>query len=300
MPWPLRPRALGRPRAPGRVTLRCRCGAGSAAGAGSGNAALPAAGAQAIATAAARVAVYDSDRALELLDTLPSEGGRREDARTMASRLVFAMYLQHHGAAGAQTLLAHARKWGEHGGFPYEASAAALARLRQDEDAAEDFFRQELAVFARGQEGVFGVREFAGLLERAVALEAISDESAEEAGQAVVAQLGKLAGMEGAGAVCGAMRGTAPDRRWRGRERCGCGERRGCRAGGAADGRAEAAGDGGAERCAALGSEGLCQGERRIGRGCLRRRAGGAGTGNAALPAAGAGRVTLRCRPRCG
>jgi hypothetical protein len=154
---------------------------------------------QAIATAAARVAVYDSDRALELLDTLPSEGGRREDARTMASRLVFAVYLQHHGAAGAQTLLAHARKWGEHGGFPYEASAAALARLRTDEDASEDFFRQELAVFARGQEGVFGVREFAGLLDRAVALEAISDQSAEESGQVVVAQLARLAGMEASG-----------------------------------------------------------------------------------------------------
>ena len=69
-----------------------------------------------------------------------------------------------------------ARKWGEHGGFPYEASAAALARLRTDEDASEDFFlRWCLAVFARGQEGVFGVREFAGLLDRAVALEAISE-----------------------------------------------------------------------------------------------------------------------------
>jgi hypothetical protein len=150
----------------------------------------------AIAIAAARVAVYDSDRALELLDTLPSEGGRREDARTMASRLVFATYMQHHGAAGAQTLLAHGRKWGEHGGFPYEASAAALARLRTDEDAAEDFFRQTQAVFARGQEGVFGVREFAGLLDRAVAMEAISDESAEEAGRMVVAQMSKLTGME--------------------------------------------------------------------------------------------------------
>jgi hypothetical protein len=154
---------------------------------------------QAIATAAARVAVYDSERALELLDTLASEGGRREDARTMASRLVFAIYMQHHSAAGAQTLLAHGRKWGEHGGFPYDASAAALARLREDEDAAEDFFRQTLAVFERGQEGVFGVREFAGLLERAVVLEAISEESAEEAGRAVVAQLGKLVGIESAG-----------------------------------------------------------------------------------------------------
>jgi len=158
---------------------------------------------QAIATAAARVAVYDSDRALELLDTLPSEGGRREDARTMASRLVFAIYMEHHGAAGAQTLLAHGRKWGEHGGFPYGASAAALARLRGDEAAAEDFFRQVLAVFARGQEGVFGVREFAGLLDRATALAAISDESAEEAGRAVVAQLGKLAGGDASGEATG-------------------------------------------------------------------------------------------------
>ena len=154
---------------------------------------------EAIATAAARAAVYDSDRALELLDTLPSQGGRREDTRTMASRLVFAIYLQHHGAAGAQTLLAHGRKWGEHGGFPYGASSAALARLREDDDAAGDFFRQGLAVFARGQEGVYGVRGFAGLLERAVAMEAISDEAAEEAGRAVVAQLSKLAGAEGAG-----------------------------------------------------------------------------------------------------
>ena len=89
--------------------------------------------------------MYDSDRAMELLDTLPSEGGRREDARTMASRLVFAIYMRHHGAAGAQTLLDHARKWGEHGGFPYGASAGVLARLRPDEDAAEDYFRQVLA-----------------------------------------------------------------------------------------------------------------------------------------------------------
>ena len=129
----------------------------------------------------------------------------------MASRLVFAMYMQHHGAAGAQTLLEHGRKWGEHGGFPYGASAAALARLRPDEDAAEDFFRQELAVFARGQEGVFGVREFAGLLERAVALEAISDESAEEAGQAVVAQLGRLAGIEASGSDGGTKGAAAKD-----------------------------------------------------------------------------------------
>jgi hypothetical protein len=153
----------------------------------------------AIATAATRVAVYDSDQALELLDSLPSQGGQREDARTMAARLVFAIYMGHHGAAGAQTLLAHGGKWGEQGGFPYGASAAALARLRANEDAAEDFFRQVLAVFARGQEGVFGVGDFAGLLERAVAMESISDESAEEAGRAVVAQLGKLAGSEAGG-----------------------------------------------------------------------------------------------------
>jgi len=83
----------------------------------------------AIATATARLAVYDADRALELLDSLPSQGGRREDARTMASRLVFAEYMQHHapGVQGAQTLLAHGRRWGEHGGFPYGASAMVLA-----------------------------------------------------------------------------------------------------------------------------------------------------------------------------
>jgi len=146
----------------------------------------------AIATAAARLAVYDADRALDLLDALPSEGGRREDARTMAARLVFAVYLQHHGAPGVQTLLAHGRRWGEGGGFPYGASAVALARLRPNEDAAEDFFRQVLAIFERGQEGLFGVRDFASLLERAASMEAISEDSAEEAGRSIVGELGKL------------------------------------------------------------------------------------------------------------
>ena len=150
---------------------------------------------EALATAAARLALYDSNRALELLDSLPGERGRREDARTMAARLVFAIYLQQHrGDAGVQTLLAHARQWGEQGGFPYAASAVPLARLSGNEDAAEDFFRQVLAVFERGQEGAFGVGEFGELLERAVAMEAISEESAEEAGRAIVAQAGKLAG----------------------------------------------------------------------------------------------------------
>jgi hypothetical protein len=150
----------------------------------------------AIATAAARLAMYDADRALELLDSLPSQGGSQADARTMAARLVFVGYMQHHGTngvSGAQTLLAHGRRWGEHGGFPYGASAAALARLRPDEEAAEDFFRQVLGTFERGQEGLYGVSEFAGLLEQAVAMEAISEESAEEAGQSVMAQLRKLA-----------------------------------------------------------------------------------------------------------
>jgi len=147
----------------------------------------------AIATAAARLAVYDADRALDLLDSLPSQGGRREDARTMAARLVFAEYLQHHGAPGVQTLLAHGQRWGEGGGFPYAASAAALARLRPNEDAAEDFFRKVLATFERGQEGLFGVRDFASLLERAASTEAISEDSAEEAGRSIVGELGKLA-----------------------------------------------------------------------------------------------------------
>jgi hypothetical protein len=75
--------------------------------------------------------------------------------------------------------------------FPMRRARRRWHGCAMDEDAAEDFFRQVLAVFARGQEGVFGVREFAGLLDRAVALEAISDESAEEAGRAVVAQLGE-------------------------------------------------------------------------------------------------------------
>jgi hypothetical protein len=149
---------------------------------------------EAMAKAAARLSLYDADRAMVLMDTLPSAGGRERDARTMAARLVFFSYMQRHGIAGAQTLLAYGRKWGEHGGFPYAASAVPLARLRPNDDAAEDFFRQVLTVFERGQEGVFGVGEFAGLLEQAVAMEAISEESAEEAGRAVVAQLTKLAG----------------------------------------------------------------------------------------------------------
>jgi hypothetical protein len=146
----------------------------------------------AIATAASRLSLYDADRALGLLDSLPSQGGSREDARTMAARLVFASYMQHHGTLGAQTLLAHGRRWGEHGGFPYGGSAMVLGRLRLDEDAAEDFFRQVLTVFERGQEGVYGISEFASLLEQAVAMEAISEESAEEAGSNVVLQLKKL------------------------------------------------------------------------------------------------------------
>jgi len=144
---------------------------------------------EAVATAAARLALYDSDRALLLLDTLASQRGRREDPRTMAARLVFATYMQQHGAAGAQTLLAHARRWGEHGGFPYGASTAALARLSSDEDAAEEFFRQLLTEFERGQEGAFGIADFAALLERAVAMEAISEDAAEQAGRAIVSQV---------------------------------------------------------------------------------------------------------------
>ena len=147
---------------------------------------------QAIATAAARLAIYDSDGALQLLDTLPSQQGRREDARTMAARLVFPLYLRQHGAAGAQTLLAHSAEWGEHGGFPYAASAAALARLNGGGQTAEEFFRQALAVFERGDEGAFGIAEFGELLERAAAMEAISEDAAEEAGRDIVAQAAKL------------------------------------------------------------------------------------------------------------
>jgi hypothetical protein len=143
----------------------------------------------AIATAAARVAVYDSDRALQLLDSLPGAGGSRADARTMAARLVFTSYLQHHGAAGAETLLEHGRRWGERGGFPYGASAAAAGKLLPNEAAADEYFRQVLGIFARGQEGVYGVNDFAGLLEQGAAMGAISAESAEAAGRAVVAQL---------------------------------------------------------------------------------------------------------------
>jgi hypothetical protein len=147
----------------------------------------------AIATAAARLAVYDSDRALELLDELPSQGGNQADPRTMAARLVFAGYMQRHGAlTGAQTLLAHGRKWGEQGGFPYAASATAMAKLRPNEDAAEDFFRQVLVIFERGQEGLFGMSDFGSFLEQSVAMEAISEEAAEEAGRSIVGRLRKL------------------------------------------------------------------------------------------------------------
>jgi len=153
-----------------------------------------------IATAAARLAVYDADKALELLDGLPAESraegdsaGVQADARTMAARLVFAGYMQHHPALGAQTLLAHGRKWSEQGGFPYSASAAALARLRLNGDAGEDFFRQVLAIFVKGREGLYGVRDFASLLQQAAAMEAIYEETAEEAGKAVVGQLRKFA-----------------------------------------------------------------------------------------------------------
>jgi hypothetical protein len=146
----------------------------------------------AIATAAARVAVYDPERALDLLDSLPSQPSSQADARTMAARLVFAGYIQHHGVQGVQTLLQHGRKWSEHGGFPYGASTVAMARLRTNEDGAEDFFRQVLTIFERGQEGIYGVSEFASLLEQSVAMEAISEESAEEAGRSIVAQLQKL------------------------------------------------------------------------------------------------------------
>ena len=160
----------------------------------------------AIATAAARLATYDADRALELLDAMPADPAGSQGAKLMAARLVFAGYMHHHGASGAQVLLEHGRRWSENGGFPYAATAPALAKLRPDEDAAEAYFRQELAIFKRGQEGISGVSDFAALLEQAVALEAISEESAEEAGQAVVVQLRKLTA--GAGEAAATESGT--------------------------------------------------------------------------------------------
>jgi hypothetical protein len=152
-----------------------------------------------IATAAARLAAYDADQALELLDSLPAESQTdRADARTMAARLVFSGYMQHHGAAGAQTLLAHGRRWSEQGSFPYSASATVMARLRPNEDAAEDFFRQALTIFAKGREGLYGVSDFASLLQQSTAMEAIYEETADDAGRAVVGQLRRLT--ENAGA----------------------------------------------------------------------------------------------------
>jgi len=77
--------------------------------------------------------------------------------------------------------------------------------------------------FERGQEGLYGVCDFAGLLERAAAMEAISEDAAEEA-DATSWTVRKLAEGENQEAM----------------------ERR-----------AEEAGGGGAERCARLGSEGI-------------------------------------------
>ena len=111
------------------------------------------------------------------LPSICSTTGRREHRRCW--------HTDENGASMAAFRMRRARRrW----------RACARMRTRRRISSA-----QVLAVFARGQEGVFGVREFAGLLERAVAMEAISEESAEEAGQAVVAQLGKLAGMEASG-----------------------------------------------------------------------------------------------------
>jgi hypothetical protein len=149
----------------------------------------------AIATAAARLAVYDADQALELMDSLPSPVQKlssQADARSMAARLVFVGYMRNHGVSGAQTLLSHGRKWSTQGGFPYGASATALGKLRPNEDAAEDFFRQVMLIFERGQEGLYGVSEFASLLHQAVAMEAIFEDTAEEAGSSIVGQLRKL------------------------------------------------------------------------------------------------------------
>ena len=147
----------------------------------------------ALATAAARLAVYDAEKALALLDGLPPSEGQRgdqPDARTMAARLLFAGYMQHH-PGGAGVLMDHARRWSTDGGFPYGASAAILTRLRGDEDASEQFFRQVLTIFSKGDEGLYGTAEFAGLLQQAVSMEAILADTAEEAGRAISAELSR-------------------------------------------------------------------------------------------------------------
>jgi hypothetical protein len=147
----------------------------------------------ALATAAARLSVYDADHALELLDGLPAVPGPRgmeTDARTMAARLVFAEYLHHH-PGGSAILMEHARRWSLAGSYPYAASAAILARLRGDEEASELFFRQVLSIYTLGDEGLYGTGEFAGLLQQAVSMEAILADTAEEAGRAISAQLGR-------------------------------------------------------------------------------------------------------------
>ncbi len=145
----------------------------------------------ALATAAARLAVYDADRALELLDGLSAEEGPhgvKPDARTMAARLVFAGYMQRH-PGGTATLMEHARHWSMAGSYPFAASAAILARLRGEDDASEQFFRQVLSIFSKSDEGLYGTSEFAGLLQQAVSMEAILADTAEEAGRAIGVQL---------------------------------------------------------------------------------------------------------------
>lgn len=166
---------------------------------------------EAIATAAARLALYDCDRALSVLDTLPSQHGRRQDPRTMSARLVFASCLQRHGASAAPALLAHAKQWGEDGGFPYAASSAVLAKLSSKEDDAESLFAQALGEFERGREGPYGIAEFGGLLERAVAMETISEDAAEQAGEDIVKQSAALAGASAATATNSDLATASPE-----------------------------------------------------------------------------------------
>ncbi|MDR3763788.1 MAG: hypothetical protein P4M01_06795 [Acidobacteriota bacterium] len=154
----------------------------------------------AMATAAARMSIYDADRALAMLDNEPAGMGPDDeaDARSMAARLVFAAFLRRHGAAGSRELAAHARRWSEHGGYPWAAMEAAMAHLRPDGAASAEFFQQELDAFHGGHDGLFGTSEFAGLVQQAVEMEAVPSAAAENAGSAVVEHLQRLTGGDAA------------------------------------------------------------------------------------------------------
>jgi len=55
-----------------------------------------------------------------------------------------------------------------------------------------------MAIFLTGHEGLYGISDFASLLQQAAAMEAIYEDTAEEAGRGVVGQLRRFVGNESA------------------------------------------------------------------------------------------------------